>query len=523
MNEKFAQYRAKLSQYWGSVGKKQKIWLGATAGVLILSIILLTVIFSKTEYELAFQDLDATDAAAVMAYLDGSGIPYELANGGKSILVPTADADKVKVDAGSQGLVQNGSIGFGVFSEGASPFGATDREFDVKYRNALNGEIQQLLSNMQGVNSADVLVNLPEESVFLSTEEKEKASASIMIMFKPGYRPNQKEVDGYYNLVRTSVPNLSVADITISSPEGEMTASDAIGGNGANGAATLESHFQIQRKYDNDLKRSIQQFLGRIVGSQNIEVNVLSSFNFDKKKTDAKIVQPLPDNGNNGIIISENTTSRTATGSDGAGGVAGTGDTDVPGYQATDGSGGSESEENTRTVNYEVTHINELVESGPYVIKDLAISVGVEKSKLDETAKTDINNYLKSLVRTQLVESGQDVNNDELMEKKVSIIGQTFAEGSAASESSGLSTAWMIGIGIAALALIGGLLFVILRRRKQANEATEEIIVPGKVEYPTIDFDNVNNESQVRKQLESLAKRKPDEFVNLLRTWLVDE
>ena len=62
-------------------------------------------------------------------------------------------------------------------------FGSTDNEFDVKYRNALNGEIQQLLNGMQGVQKSNVLVNLPEESVFLSTEDKEQASASIMINF----------------------------------------------------------------------------------------------------------------------------------------------------------------------------------------------------------------------------------------------------------------------------------------------------------------------------------------------------
>jgi flagellar M-ring protein FliF len=43
------------------------------------------------------------------------------------------------------------------------------------------------------------------------------------------------------------------------------------------------------------------------------------------------------------------------------------------------------------------------------------------------------------------------------------------------------------------------------------------------VMIPSIDLENIANENQVRKQLESLARRKPDEFVNLLRTWLVDE
>ncbi|QYR19776.1 flagellar M-ring protein FliF [Paenibacillus sp. sptzw28] len=522
MNEKLSQYRVKVSQYWNAMSRNQKIWLGATVGVLLLVVVLLTTFFSRTAYELAFRDLDATDSAAVMNYLDSNHIPYKLEDGGKSISVPAADAAKVKVEAGSQGLVQNGSIGFDAFNNGSSMFGSTDREFDVKYRNALNGEIQQLLNDMQGVQKSNVLVNLPQESAILSTDEKEQASASIMMDFQPGYRPTQKEVDGYYNLVKTAVPNLKIEDITISSPEGELFASSDVGGPGAGAASAIETHYQIQRKYESDLKRNIQQFLGRMVGMDNLVVNVQSTINFDKKKSDEQLVSPLANNNNNGIIISEQTNSKTATGPNSSGGVAGTGPTDVPTYTGTTGGTGTNTEENSRTTNYEVNRINNQIESGPYVVKDLSISVGVEKSKLSPEARTGMNEFLTSLLRSQLVESGQDVNNDVLMGKKVSILAQTFTDGSGATSSSGLSTGWLVGIGLAALALIGGLGFMVVRRRRQAA-VQEEVAVPGKVEYPTIDLDAVNNESQVRKQLETLAKRKPDEFVNLLRTWLVDE
>ena len=358
MNEKFAQYRARISQYWNEMGKKQKLWLGATVAVLLLSIILLTYFFSRTDYELAFRDLDSTDAAAVMEYLDSSKIDYQLADGGKSILVPTADASKVKVEASSQGLVQNGSIGFEAFNQGSSMFGSTDREFDVKYRNALNGEIQQLLNGMQGVQKSNVLINLPQESVFLSTDDKEQASASIMITFRPGYRPAQKEVDGYYNLVKTAVPNMAVDNITISSPEGELTASTEVGGSGVGNATAIETHYQVQRKYESDLKRNIQQFLSPIVGADNLVVNVQSAINFDKKSSEEKLVKPLDNNNNNGIIISRQDDSKTATGSDsGSGGVAGTGETDVPGYQATNSSSGTTSEDTSSTINYDVNRI----------------------------------------------------------------------------------------------------------------------------------------------------------------------
>ncbi|MFB9329695.1 flagellar basal-body MS-ring/collar protein FliF [Paenibacillus aurantiacus] len=525
MNETFNQYKTKVAQLWTGMGKKQKVMIGATAGVLVITVVLLTMVFSKTQYELAFQNLDSTDSAAVMNYLDSNNIPYQLANSGQNILVPAANAEKVKVEAGSQGLVQNGSIGFESFASGSSPFGSTDREFDVKYRSALNGEIQRLLNGMNGVQKSNVLVTLPEESAFLSTEEQEPASASIMITFKPGYRPTQKEVDGYYNLVKTSVPKLAVENITISSAEGELTASNDAGG--VDSSTTVENHFQIQKKYESEVKRSIQQTLGKIVGLDNMVVNVSSSFNFDKKKTDEQLVKPLENNNNNGIIVSEATNSSSSTGSSGSGGVAGTGSTDVPGYQATTGGDSSSSEDNSRTTNYEFNRINNQIESAPYVIKDLSISVAVDKSKLSDDAKTYVNDFLSSLVRAQLRESGQNVDDDAIIAKKISISGLTFMASDDTSTTSGISMTMAIGIGAAALVLIGALGFMLVkRRRKQAAEQqmlAEEVLTPHKIDYATVEMEMGGNDNQMRKQLETLAKNKPEEFVNLLRTWLADE
>ncbi|AZN40850.1 flagellar basal-body MS-ring/collar protein FliF [Paenibacillus albus] len=521
MNEKIGQYRAKIAGFWNAMEKKQKIWLGASVGILILTIVLLTYLFSRVSYEVAFKDLDSTDAAAVMEYLDTNKISYKLADAGQTIMVPAANAAKVKVEAGSQGLVRNGSIGFEQFNDSGSMFGPTDSILNIQYRNALNGEIQKLLNVMQGVKSSNVLVNLPEESAFISTDEKEEASASITMTFTPGYRPQQKEIDGYYNLVKTAIPHIKPENITISSPEGVLPSS-TIGGSGL-GSELVDEHYQIQRKFENDLKQKVQTMLGPMVGMNNLVVTVSSAFNFDKKKSDQQLVSPLENNNNNGIIVSEESDSKTATGgSGGAGGVAGTGETDVPGYQATNASGGT-SEENSQKTNYEFNKILNSIESAPYVIKDLSISVGVEKSALNAEAKTEMNNFLSTIIRSQLAESGQDVNNDALIQKKISIMAQTFVDNGGATSSRVLSTGWLTAIGVAALAIIGGLGYMVVRRRRQAALVQEMAETPGKVEYPTIDLENVTNENQVRKQLETLAKRKPEEFVNLLRTWLVDE
>ncbi len=523
MNEKIAQYRGRLTTFWSQMGKKEKTWMLAAIAGLLVTIILLTIVFTRTEYELAFQNLDSTDAAATINYLETNAIPYKLSGNGKDISVPSAMASRAKVDVGSQGLVQNGSLGFEVFAGKSSQLGTTENEFNVLYQNAFNGEVQKLLNGLQGVDSTKVLISVPEESVFLTPADAPKATAAIVMNFKPGYRPNQKEVDGYYNLVKATVADLEIKDITISSPQGELISSEVSGAaTGHMDAATTQ--FQIQQKYETELKKEIQQFLGRIVGTENVIVSVSSSMNFDKKLSQESLVKPLDNNNNNGIIISEELNNSSATGSSGpAGGVVGTGETDIPGYEAAS-QGENSSETSSQIRNYDVNRINNSIESSPYVLKDLAVSIGIEETVIaDEANRTAIMNYLKTVVRGQLGNSGQDINDDVLMDKKVSILARKFAESNATASSSGISTPWAIGLGVAALALIGGLIVLLARRRKAAPIEEMPMDVASQVEYPSLDFENVNNDSQARKNLETLAKRKPDEFVNLLRTWLVEE
>ena len=525
MNEKWARAREKALGFWNQYNKKQKWVLASTAVLLLFIIIFFTSYFTKTEYSLAYRNLDESDAAAIIDYLDASGISYKLSPDGTSISVPSASVAKVKVDVGSQGLVQNGSIGFKELSESSSGIGSTDKEFDVKLRNALNGEIQQLLLSKQGVSKVKAIVTLPEKSVFLNESDREKAIASVVMTFKLGYRPNQSEVDSYYNLVKSAVPNLDIENITISSSTGgDLLPSASLGGKAVNGGDLFESQAAIKATFENDLKRNIQTFLSPIVGMDNIVVSVVSSLNFDKVVTQENLVKPLENNDNKGIEISRQDTSETSTSTDGqAGGVAGTGQTDISNYPGGATSGQSSSEKTSTTINYEVSHIINNIDRGPYKVNDLTINVGVDSSVMTDEKRTEIQGALVRSVRVLLAESGLSLTDEQLADR-VSVISQTFqgvngGAGGGASNSSYL----LAGLGVLALALLGGGGYIVYSRRKKAAQEAAELAAVPRVELPTIDIDNVAGESQVRKQLESLAKRKPDEFVNLLRTWLVDE
>jgi flagellar M-ring protein FliF len=254
----------------------------------------------------------------------------------------------------------------------------------------------------------------------------------------------------------------------------------------------------------------------------NMVISVISSLNFDRKISEETLFQPLPDNDNKGVVRSEENSNETYEGANGqSGGIAGTGETDVSNYPGAGGTGSSSSEKVHSVVNYDISTITNNIDYGPYKVKDLSINVGVNSADMTPEKLDEIKGVLLNSVRVLLAESGLELTDDALAQR-VSVLSQSFSGNEGTSGAASPSAFWLAGAGLLALALLGGGGYYLYRRRKAQREA-EELAAMPRAELPTIDIDSVANESQVRKQLESLAKRKPDEFVNLLRTWLVDE
>jgi len=523
-----ARYKDKTVQYWNSFSKKQKILLVSTFAFLILAAVVVTMQLSKTEYEVAFKDLNASDSAGVINYLNSANIPYKLSADGKSISVPSTDVALTKVNVGSQGIIQNGSLGYKAFEESSSPIGMTDKEFDVKYNNAINGEVEQLLQRMQGIQEAKALINMPKDNIFAGLEEQDKASASIALTFQPGYHPNQAAVDGYFNLVKTAVPNLPIENITITNANEAELIPTARGGSGGL-SSEVQENMALQKKFENDVRNNVKQFLSQIVGEDKVNVLVASKLNFDKETRKENLVTPVDTENMQGIAISVQEIQKSYSGaSNPTGGVAGTGQEEIPGYPSADGgSGNSTSEESSSTRNYDVNRIVKDIVASPYTVKDLTINVAVEppegQTELQQPVKDAIENILVNIVRASLADSNVQLTDADLT-KKVSVISQGFQTTTAESTGFQLSS-WMLWAagGLVAALIAAVVILLVRRRRRQEEDEEEELPLPVATEFPSITLDSVTNESQVRKQLESLAKKKPDEFVNLLRTWLADE
>lgn len=298
--------------------------------------------------------------------------------------------------------------------------GTTDSEFNVKYNNALNGEVEQLMRRMQGIKDAKVLINLPKETVFASQADQEQASASVVLSFNPGFRPSQDNIDGYFNLVKTAVPNLPIDNITIANNEVELMPT-AKGGQ-AGVSNQVEENFALQKKFEEEVKKDVKQFLSTLTGPDKVDVLVFSKLNFDKENRKENLVTPVDTENMKGIEISSQIISNSYSGQGNTtGGVAGTGSQDVTGYPSQAGTDTSTSEESSETRNYEVNRITKDVIASPFTVKDLTINVAVEpptgQNTLDAATSAAIQNILVNIVRASLADSGTTYTDADLTKR----------------------------------------------------------------------------------------------------------
>ena len=145
---------------------------------------------------------------------------------------------------------------------------------------------------------------------------------------------------------------------------------------------------------------------------------VASKLNFDKVTSKENMVTPVDQENMKGIEISVQQIQKSYTGGGTpTGGVAGTGQQDVPGYPSSDSNSNANSEESSSTINYEVNRIARDIISSPYTV-NLTINVAVEppagESELQQPVRDAIENILVNIVRASLADSGTTITDADL-------------------------------------------------------------------------------------------------------------
>ncbi|RLQ95748.1 flagellar basal-body MS-ring/collar protein FliF [Falsibacillus albus] len=527
MNETLQNYLNKIKRFWAGRSKNQKTML---VGSLIFLVVLVSVVsyFATRETMVPlYSNLSASEAGSIKENLDGKGIHSEVADGGTTIKVPAQDVDTLKVQLASEGIPKSGSIDYSFFSQNAG-FGMTDNEFDVLKLDAMQTELANLIKGIDGVNDAKVMINLPDKGIFVS-DQQEKASASIVLNTKYGFQMDQKQIKSLYHLVSKSVPNLPTDNIVIMNQYFEYFEME-------NEDSSLSGKFaqqmDVKKQIEKDIQRQVQNMLGTLVGFDKVVVSVSADIDFTQENREENLVSPVDQNNLKGIEVSAKRITETFSGKGAVPGGSPTSETtsDTPTYQGSQDSNG-DYERKEETINNEVNKVRKQIVESPYKVRDLGIQVMVEPpnpkdpASLPQGRVDDIKQILSTIIRTTVdKDSGTDLTQNALQDKVVVSVQPFNGKIQMDTAAKSVLPWWVYVVGGILLAIIVLLFLFLFRSRKKEEISIEEEVEPSKPIY----VQDVNQEKETestvkRKQLEKMAKDKPEEFAKLLRTWLAED
>jgi flagellar M-ring protein FliF len=521
--DQIKQTRELFSKYWQARSSKQKGLIIGTFLFLLVAFSTFIYFASRPQYVPLYSgQLTQREVGDIKAELDKQGqTNYKISNNGTMLLVPKKDAPNLVVSLASKGYPKDNTINYDIFGGNLS-FGATDRQYDILEREAMQNQVADVLKHVDGIKNAQVILTLPTNSVFVRQDQKQKATASVMVEVEPGVTLTSPQIRALYTLVSHGVPNLPVDNISIMNQYSETLVLQSPS-DGDQSLAKYDEQRKIQQNMEQDIQSNLQSLLGTVLGTDKVFVQTFVKVNFDKVKTEEKLVTPV-DKNNNGIVISSDKTSKTTSGTGASpGGVVGTGSTAVPGYTGSSSSGNSNSDESTATVNYEVNRINNEIIKSPYQIEDITINVGVEpdsskSNSLSKSTQASIRNIVSNTVRTALGHPNLTQNE---IDQRITILPHKFAVNTLMA-SGATNNGLYIGGGIAlGLLLVGGLVWWLLRRRnlhESESQQAMEFIPP--VEEP--DY-FAEQDMGVESQLKKLLEQRPEDFSNVIRTWLHEE
>ncbi|HJF31075.1 MAG TPA: flagellar M-ring protein FliF [Sporosarcina psychrophila] len=530
MNERLTKIRADIQTYWSSRTKKQKVtYIGSAVAVIIIAA-LLTIYLSRTEYVPLYSDVSRAEIGRIKEQLDSQGVKSKVAPGGTSILVPKQNVDSLLVSLAAEGFPNSGMIDYSFFAQNAG-FGTTDNEFNMIKLASMQTELANLIKGIEGVKDADVMITLPTESVFLN-ENTQQASASIMLKTDAGHTFTEPQITALYKLVSKSMPNLSTDDIVIMNQYSEyfdLKATDTAYG------PSITDQMTLKKTIERDLQRQVQMMLGTMMGQDKIVVSVTTDIDFQLENREENLVTPVDEESMEGIALSVQRLTESFTGNGQAAG--GTPEAEDPtdnrtGYVEGQFSNG-DYEKIEETVNNEVNRIRKEIVESPYKIRDIGIQVMVEPPIADDSTsmpqglQEDVQRILETIIRTSIdKEAAGELTQAELGDKIVVSVQPFNGKMVDVSEPKSAIPWWIYVIGGVLLLVIGILIFMFFRSRRNAEELEEELIMEEQL--VSFDVNDINTELETegtvrRKQLEKMAKEKPEEFAKLLRTWIAEE
>lgn len=518
MPEVLSKLQQRILEFWNNLDKSQKKRVYITSTILVVVIAVAIVMLTRTNYVPLMTITDPKSAQEIEKVLQEKNIKYKPSDGGK-ILVDAKDKNKAEFALASQGVTSTGMT----FEDAWNLLKISSTESDKKYlwQNFKKNSLIEKLKMFENVKDADVDLALPETSNFVISNENEKATAYVKIEPKGTISPEQ--VEGIVRVVASSIEGLDPKNVTVVDHQFNILNSNSFD----DAISVSTNQYKLKLKVKDELEKNVKMlYPGRTDAFDFMSVVVNPVLEFDKVKSQKQEVLKPTDIDEAPVSVEETKEKLENGGVNGAPGTdTNPGDGNVPGYPV-EGGDGSTYDKSTNRINYDYNRIMTEEEKAIGTVKFSESSMTValwygdrveDDTKMtpefQEQLKNDVSNATGIPVSRISVSKYKVAPKEEIQEPIGDKIKQLIDE---------------YGFFALMLLLVIGLMIAMIPKKKKKEEPQPELsadgpkfIVPeAEEELPEIDMEE---RSEVKKQIDKFVKQKPDAVAQLLRNWLSDE
>jgi flagellar M-ring protein FliF len=530
LTQLLGRYRRAFSEF--SNGQKAVAIVGS--GALLLAAFLVFRWVSAPSYAPLYTNLSGSDASAVIDEINKEGVPYKLADNGATVEVPQKDVYSTRIALAGKDLPagNNGDSGYSLLDK--QGLSTSDFQEQTNFKRAMEGELDNTLEAMDGVQTAVVHLAIPQKQVFTDTQDP--TTASVLLALKPGVTLTTEQVQAVVHLVAASIDGLDPNDVTVTDQAGNVLSAPD---NTPQGQATEQS--DATTAYETKLEQQIQGVLDPVVGVGNSAAKVNAVLNFDQKTTDTLTYGKTPNPPALSQTLSTEKYKGPASGANSlAGGVVGP-DGQMESTTTTNGGTSTYDKSDSSSTNG-VDQSRQHIITGPGQVQTKHVTVVVDSASLGTTSVAQIKSAVAQLV-------GINPANGDTLDVTTMPFNHTAEQAAQAEIQAAQNAAahaqrmkLIRDGGIAAvIALILLLAWIRGRRRAKAREDATSYVVEqlradaaaraAELEEPNpalaaLEAASAAEEEQaksMRNELNRLVDDQPEDVAALLRGWLVEK
>ena len=390
--ETFGKFRETVKTKWTDMGKKGHIIFFSVLGVIVVSLAVTIILASKTDYAVLYSNASAEERAEVLSIVNGLGATEVTVDDNGDILVPKDEVEQLRVQLSMQGYPKS-TFNYDIWDNGVDMF-STDSDKRIKEIQQLQENLRATLAMFDGVDSAIVILTIPEDDNYVIGGTNEEAGASVVLQLEKEL--SNETIKGIYNLIRTAVPGgLKEENITVTDGSGnllsyedmpilnEMTDDEEI--------QLYYKRLELQNSITSILKEKLDSIFDGVFPDFRVGVDVQLNYDGEKKQK-TEYTPSVDEEGNRGGMVDKETAVSAGGGNAAEGGLVGTTvDADIsPDYPTLQvGEGDEFYYEWQREIDYLVNEEITQIEKDGYSYDNISATVVVDATGLSQAEIED--------------------------------------------------------------------------------------------------------------------------------------